>query len=201
MQAERAWAYAMDLKSQLEDEEVVAQVGCCGDLLRMAAVGGWVVGWAMVRRQVPCRCSTAIPACAVPCCAQKRQHLIRRLAKAALHAGELVALAAARCDARTQLEAEAYALWLAGSLLLEKESDWEGAAARFLKARCGRRACRRSVPAPSCRPAAAAAAAPLRRGRPCPALPCRAPTPAAPALSARPALQAAAGGAGQGRQL
>lgn len=35
-----------------------------------------------------------------------------------------------------QLEAEAYSLWMAGSLLLEKESDWEGALARFLKARC-----------------------------------------------------------------
>ena len=107
--------------------------------------------------------------------AQKRQHLIRRLAKAARHAAELVALTAARCDARTQvraegqlrlhlrcaapaacslpgsrhphtpcmpsplqLEAEAYGLWMAGSVLLEKESDWEGALARFLKARCGR---------------------------------------------------------------
>jgi hypothetical protein len=37
-----------------------------------------------------------------------------------------------------QLEAEAYSLWMAGSVLLEKESDWEGALARFLRAR---RAC------------------------------------------------------------
>lgn len=35
-----------------------------------------------------------------------------------------------------QLEAEAYSLWMAGSVLLEKESDWEGALARFLRARC-----------------------------------------------------------------
>ncbi|EFN58517.1 hypothetical protein CHLNCDRAFT_140581 [Chlorella variabilis] len=89
VQAERAWAYAMDLKSQLEQD------------------------------MVP----------------QKRQHLIRRLAKAARHAADLVALAAQRCDARTQLEAEAYSLWMAGSVLLEKESDWEGALARFLRAR------------------------------------------------------------------
>lgn len=43
-----------------------------------------------------------------------------------------------------QLEAEAYSLWMAGSVLLEKESDWEGALARFLKARwaAGRRAAR-----------------------------------------------------------
>lgn len=138
VQAERAWAYAMDLKGQLEDA----------------------------------------PAAAAP----KRQHLVRRLSKAARHAGELVALASARCDARTQvgpgggaghsargrgcrqearvvlwgsppppaaragsppslpllqpvqLEAEAYSLWMAGSVLLEKESDWEGALARFLRA-------------------------------------------------------------------
>ncbi|PRW56110.1 Signal recognition particle subunit SRP68 isoform A [Chlorella sorokiniana] len=89
VQAERAWAYAMDLKSQLEEQMQ----------------------------------------------AQKRQHLIRRLAKAARHAVELVQLTAARCDARSQLEAEAYSLWMAGSLLLEKESDWEGALARFLRAR------------------------------------------------------------------
>lgn len=30
-----------------------------------------------------------------------------------------------------------YASWMGGSLLLEKESDWEGALARFLRARCG----------------------------------------------------------------
>ncbi|KAI7837680.1 hypothetical protein COHA_008473 [Chlorella ohadii] len=89
VQAERAWAYAMDLKGQLEQQME----------------------------------------------AQKRQHLIRRLAKAVRHAAELVQLTAARCDARTQLEAEAYSLWMAGSLLLEKESDWEGALARFLRAR------------------------------------------------------------------
>ena len=148
VQAERAWAYAMDLKSHLEE----------------AAAG-----------------------------AQKRQHLVRRLAKAASHSAELVALTAARCDARTQvrkraagcllplllcwkrstartalevaqcctstlavparlpacpmylpahlfslllqLEAEAYSLWMSGSVLLEKESDWEGALGRFLRAR------------------------------------------------------------------
>ncbi|KAI3436731.1 hypothetical protein D9Q98_006146 [Chlorella vulgaris] len=89
MQAERAWAYAMDLKSQLEQKVVT----------------------------------------------QKRQHLIRRLSKAATHAAELVALTSQRCDTRTQVEAEAYSLWMAGSVLLEKESDWEGALARFLKSR------------------------------------------------------------------
>ena len=57
VQAERAWAYAMDLKSQLEQKAE----------------------------------------------ASTRHHLIRRLAKAAQHAGELAALAAQRCDARTQV--------------------------------------------------------------------------------------------------
>lgn len=45
-----------------------------------------------------------------PLCLQvaaKRQHLVRRLSKAASHAGELVALAAARCDARTQVQGAA----------------------------------------------------------------------------------------------
>lgn len=61
VQAERAWAYAMDLKSELEEK----------------AEGGSL--------------------------AAKRQHLTRRLAKAARHAGELAALASQRCDARTQV--------------------------------------------------------------------------------------------------
>ena len=43
---------------------------------------------------------------------------------------------AACCLLPAQLESEAYSLWMAGSVLLEKESDWEGAAARFLRARC-----------------------------------------------------------------
>lgn len=37
--------------------------------------------------------------------APKRQHLVRRLSKAASHAAELVALTTARCDARTQVRA------------------------------------------------------------------------------------------------
>jgi hypothetical protein len=63
-----------------------------------------------------------------------RGHLVRRLTKAAAHARELAALAAARCDARSSLEAEAYSAWMAGTLLLERESDWEGAAAAFRRA-------------------------------------------------------------------
>lgn len=43
--------------------------------------------------------------------------------------------ASERCDARTSLEADAYAAWMGGNVLLEKESDWEGALARFLRAR------------------------------------------------------------------
>lgn len=66
---------------------------------------------------------------------RKRQHLIRRLSKAAAHAADLLRLAGERCDARTSLEADAYASWMGGNVLLEKESDWEGALARFLRAK------------------------------------------------------------------
>ena len=67
---------------------------------------------------------------------RKRQHLIRRLAKAAAHAQDLLRLAGERCDARSSLEADAYAALMGGNVLLERESDWEGALARFLRARC-----------------------------------------------------------------
>jgi signal recognition particle subunit SRP68 len=89
MQAERAWAHAMDLKNDVEQN--------------------------------------AEPA--------KRHRLLARLAKAARHATELVQLTSARCDARSALEAEAYASWMAGSLLLEKETDWEGALARYVRSK------------------------------------------------------------------
>ena len=88
--AERAWAYAMELKNQLE------------------------------QKPEP----------------RKRQHLIPRLAKAASHAQDLLRLAGDRCDARSSLEADAYAALMGGNVLLERESDWEGALARFLRARC-----------------------------------------------------------------
>ncbi|GAB4820832.1 hypothetical protein N2152v2_007878 [Parachlorella kessleri] len=66
---------------------------------------------------------------------RKRQHLVRRLAKAAAHAQDLLRLAGDRCDARSSLEADAYAALMGGNVLLERESDWEGALARFLRAR------------------------------------------------------------------
>lgn len=63
----------------------------------------------------------------------KRHHFIRRLAKATQHADLLVRLTADRCDARSNLEAEAYSAWLSGTLLLEKETEWETALAHFIK--------------------------------------------------------------------
>lgn len=87
--AERAWAYAMELKKATEERM---------DL-------------------------------------RKRHHLVRRLAKAAKWAGQLAALAAARADTRSGLEAEAYASWMRANVLLEKESDWDEAAARFGRAK------------------------------------------------------------------
>jgi len=44
--------------------------------------------------------------------ARKRHHAIKRLAKAASWAAQLAALAAARADARTALEADAYSSWM-----------------------------------------------------------------------------------------
>jgi signal recognition particle subunit SRP68 len=66
---------------------------------------------------------------------QKRHQLIRRLSKAVAHTGDLVQLTSARCDARSNLEAEAYSAWMAGTLLLEKETDWEGALTAFLRSK------------------------------------------------------------------
>ena len=66
--------------------------------------------------------------------AAARHRLVGRLRKAAKHGEELKSLAAARGDARTALEAEAYAAWLRGVLHLEIE-DWENALAAFSTAR------------------------------------------------------------------
>lgn len=38
-------------------------------------------------------------------------------------------------DTRSALEAEAYASWMGGNLLLEKESDWPKALALFTRAK------------------------------------------------------------------
>ncbi|GIL85554.1 hypothetical protein Vretimale_13349 [Volvox reticuliferus] len=92
--AERAWAYAMELKKEAE------------------AQGG---GAAIDRR--------------------KRHHLIGRLSKAVLWASELSRFAAARSDTRGSLEAEAYCCWMSGTLLLERETDWELALAKFTRAK------------------------------------------------------------------
>ncbi|PNW81938.1 hypothetical protein CHLRE_06g267100v5 [Chlamydomonas reinhardtii] len=66
---------------------------------------------------------------------RKRQHLIRRLSKAVLWATELARFAAERADTRGALEAEAYCSWMAGQLMLERESDWEAALAKFSRAK------------------------------------------------------------------
>lgn len=65
----------------------------------------------------------------------KRHHLLRRLSKAVRHAEDLVRLTAARCDARSNLEAEAYSAWMSGTMLLEKANDWQGALAAFGRAK------------------------------------------------------------------
>ena len=65
----------------------------------------------------------------------KRHHLLRRLSKAVAHASELVRLTSARCDDRSNIEAEAYSAWISGTFLLEKETNWEGALSAFVRCR------------------------------------------------------------------
>uniref|UniRef100_A0A7S3VUP0 Signal recognition particle subunit SRP68 n=1 Tax=Dunaliella tertiolecta TaxID=3047 RepID=A0A7S3VUP0_DUNTE len=87
--AERAWAYAMELKKEVESNMHL----------------------------------------------RKRRHLISRLAKASQFAREAARLVHKCCDARSALEAEAYALGMAGYVLLEKEVQWERALSRFMRAK------------------------------------------------------------------
>ena len=58
---------------------------------------------------------------------------IRRLSKASKCAQQLSELASARGDARTALEAQAYALWMAGTLAFERQ-QWQPALAKLLRA-------------------------------------------------------------------
>ncbi|XP_068631759.1 signal recognition particle subunit SRP68 [Battus philenor] len=59
---------------------------------------------------------------------RKKFHLVSRLKKAYAHAQTLLQLCeSGACDARTQLEASAYAAWLGGVLLLELQ-QWRAAA-------------------------------------------------------------------------
>ncbi|GBG29906.1 Signal recognition particle subunit SRP68 [Hondaea fermentalgiana] len=65
---------------------------------------------------------------------RKRLHLVRRLAKATRWSAKLRELCHEVADDRTTLEAEAYAAWMQGNLLLEKEW-WKDAYLEFEKAR------------------------------------------------------------------
>lgn len=67
----------------------------------------------------------SVPDAAAP----MRAHLKRRLSKAAAHAQDLLALAQARCDARTALEARAYADVMTGRAALEAGRYVEAAGA------------------------------------------------------------------------
>ena len=58
---------------------------------------------------------------------------IRRLSKAAHSAEELSDLASQRGDARTALEAQAYSLYMTGTLAFERQC-WEAALAKLLRA-------------------------------------------------------------------
>eukprot|EP00744_Colponema_vietnamica_P005321 GILI01007802.1.p1 GENE.GILI01007802.1~~GILI01007802.1.p1 ORF type:complete len:613 (+),score=188.26 GILI01007802.1:74-1840(+) len=61
-------------------------------------------------------------------------HIIRRLKKASSWASLLESLCAERADAHTSLEAQAYAAWLAGNYLLERE-EWQPSLSKFVLAR------------------------------------------------------------------
>lgn len=89
MAAERAWAYAMQLKFEMNSEP------------------------------------------------RKKYHMQNRLRKAKSHAEQLVQLVMAEgapVDARTKLEAQAYAVWMTGILCFEL-SDWVGAKTALTEAR------------------------------------------------------------------
>lgn len=66
---------------------------------------------------------------------RRKQHAVRRLRKASVWASELARFAAARCDQRSALEAEAYATWMAACVLQEKEGAWEAALAKYGRCR------------------------------------------------------------------
>jgi hypothetical protein len=66
--------------------------------------------------------------------ARRHAHMRSRLAKACRWADDLERLCAARGDARTSLEAEAYAAWMRGSFAMLK-GDWVGALTALSRAR------------------------------------------------------------------
>mmetsp|Transcript_1425 Transcript_1425/g.3202 ORF Transcript_1425/g.3202 Transcript_1425/m.3202 type:complete len:575 (-) Transcript_1425:84-1808(-) len=63
-----------------------------------------------------------------------RHHSIQRFSKAVKFAHQLESVCKVHCDQRTQLEAEAYAAFLEGTYLLEKE-EWSEALAKLLRCR------------------------------------------------------------------
>jgi signal recognition particle subunit SRP68 len=67
---------------------------------------------------------------------RKKFHMVNRLRIAAkvAEALERLVMASERCDARTKLEAQAYHLWLVGTLGFETQ-QWKAAAVAFSKAK------------------------------------------------------------------
>ena len=64
---------------------------------------------------------------------RRKQQLLSKIGKASKYAYELFQLCKERADERSQLEAEAYAAFMFGNVLLEKER-WKQAQAAFTKA-------------------------------------------------------------------
>ncbi|WIA32643.1 hypothetical protein OEZ86_003445 [Tetradesmus obliquus] len=67
--------------------------------------------------------------------AKKRHTALRRLRKASFWAGELSRIAGTVCDTRSAVEADAYAAWMSGNVLMETESDWQRALACYTRAK------------------------------------------------------------------
>lgn len=71
-----------------------------------------------------CTCRCALLACRVMTCTPCR-----------LPCNPYPVLSSDVCDTRSALEANAYSCWMAGNVLLEKESDWTRAMAQFTRAK------------------------------------------------------------------
>jgi len=67
--------------------------------------------------------------------AQYRQHMLKRLRKAVVHANELKEACAQVGSEQTVLEADAYASYMSGVSLMEQGKDWAGALVKLLRAK------------------------------------------------------------------
>ena len=129
MGAERCWAAAMEMRTQLEKEPLSYKRQ--HSLRRLAKAA------AFAAQVQSCACYVS---CKIR---QDRTHTrallygvqeSQILNMGAPGVSQLAELASARADGRTSLEAQAYALWMAGSLAFEREL-WETALSKLSRAK------------------------------------------------------------------